>query len=177
MKRLFFLHKTSDWQASCSDGLQSQLHLSCFSATTLPVLLQSSDISSPPIPHTAPGNAPWPTFTPGSAVYKAPGRLSLLGSPLCHVGLHHSPRRNLPRTVDPAAWQPLKVKLAADLGVRPAGVWHVITVEGHHMAEDVCARLLVWQYKQKEENSWLIWSLCDYKKFNANTSKEHSYCS
>jgi hypothetical protein len=32
-------------------------------------------------------------------------------------------------------------------------VWHVITVEGHHVAEDVRSRLLVWQYKQKEENS------------------------
>lgn len=71
--------------------------------------------------------------------------LSQRASPLSHVGLHHCFRRHLPRAVDPSARQPLEIKLAADLGVRPAGVRHVVAVEGHHVTKDVRARSSVCQ--------------------------------
>lgn len=61
-------------------------------------------------------------------------------SPLCHVCLHHSFRGHLPGAVDPTTRQPLEIKLAADLGVGAARVRHVVAVERHHVAEDVCAR-------------------------------------
>lgn len=59
--------------------------------------------------------------------------------PLGYISLRDSPWRHLPGAVDSAAWQPLKVKLATDLWVRPTCVRHIIAVEGHHVTEQVCA--------------------------------------
>lgn len=70
-------------------------------------------------------------------------------SPLCHICLHHSFGGHFPGTVDPTTWQPLEIKLAADLGVGAARVRHVVAVERHHMAEDVCARSCVCGTKKK----------------------------
>lgn len=64
-------------------------------------------------------------------------------SPLFHIRLHHSFGGHLPGTVDPTTWQPLEVKLAADLGVGAACVRHVVAVERHHVTEDFCARSCV----------------------------------
>lgn len=75
--------------------------------------------------------------------------LPLQHSPLCHVGIGDGSGRHLPRAVDPATRQALEVKLAADLGVWPAGVRHVIAVEGHHVAEDVGAGIWVCGIKDR----------------------------
>ena len=42
------------------------------------------------------------------------------------------------------ARQPTEVKLAADLGVRSAGMRDVIGVEGHHVTEHVRRVFLIW---------------------------------
>jgi len=75
--------------------------------------------------------------------------LPLQHSPLCHVGIGDGSRRHLPRAVDPATWQALEVELAADLGVWPTGVGHVVAVEGHHVAEDVGAGVQVCRTKDR----------------------------
>lgn len=74
---------------------------------------------------------------------------AIRASPLCHICLHHSFGGHFPGTVDPAPWQPLEIKLAADLGVGAARVRHVVAVEWHHVAEDVCARSCVWGKKKR----------------------------
>lgn len=57
--------------------------------------------------------------------------------PLRHIGLRDGSGGHLPGAVDAPAGQAFEVELAADLGVRAAGVGHVVAVEGHHVAEDV----------------------------------------
>lgn len=75
--------------------------------------------------------------------------LPLQHSPLRHVGISDSSGRHLPWAVDPATWQPLEVKLAADLGVWPTGVGHIVAVEGHHVAEDVGAGIWICGTKDR----------------------------
>lgn len=50
---------------------------------------------------------------------------------------------HLPGAVDSIARQTLEVKLAANLGVRPARVGHVVAIERHHVAQDVRRPVLV----------------------------------
>ena len=75
----------------------------------------------------------------------------MTGSPLLDIAVGDGLWRDPPGTADPAPRKPLEVKLAADLGVWTTGVGDVITVEGHHVAQDVCARVLGW--KQKKINT------------------------
>lgn len=77
--------------------------------------------------------------------------------PLGHVGVHDGFGRNLPGAVHPAAREALEVKLAADFWVGSTGVWHVIAVEWHHVAEHVRTRPLVCHHgNRKVEQGRLI---------------------
>lgn len=60
-------------------------------------------------------------------------------SPLGHIGTGDGLGGHFPGAVDAPPWQTFEVELAADLGVGTAGVGNVITVEGHHVAQDIGA--------------------------------------
>lgn len=65
-------------------------------------------------------------------------------SPLGHIATGDGLGRDFPGAIDAPAWQPLEVKLAADFRVRPTSVGHIVTVERHHVAEEVCAGIRIW---------------------------------
>lgn len=82
-----------------------------------------------------------------------PGRVH---RPLSHVRLRDGTRWHLPRAVDAPTGQAFEIKLAADLGVRAAGMGDVVAVEGHHMAEDVGAGVGVCRrHSGRLATSWL----------------------
>lgn len=72
-------------------------------------------------------------------------------SPLSHIGTGDGLGRHFPGTVDAPSRQAFEVKLAADLGVRATGVGHIVTIEGHHVAENVCAGIRIWGGKDSQE--------------------------
>ena len=63
--------------------------------------------------------------------------------PFLYVVISDADRGDFPGTGDAAPGEALKVELTADLGVGPTRVGHVVTVEGHHVAQHICRSRLI----------------------------------
>lgn len=57
---------------------------------------------------------------------------------------------NTPGAGEPVARQPLEVKLTTDLGVRATCVRYVVTVERHHVRQQVCCPVAIWSQTEQK---------------------------